>query len=195
MSDISHIDLLEGLLRQFSPTLHEAPAVEYLAGQMRRLGFSVQVDPVGNVVGSLGDGPREVVLLGHIDTVPGEIAVRREGDRLYGRGAVDAKGPLACFTAAAALAGAQPGWRVTVIGAVGEEGDSRGAKHIRDHYLSQRSPDFCVIGEPSRWDHITLGYKGSMWLAYSVTALPGPHRLTDGERLRGRGRVLEPGPG
>ena len=40
------------------------------------------------------------MLLGHIDTVPGRVPVRREGGRLYGRGAVDAKGPLACFVAA-----------------------------------------------------------------------------------------------
>jgi LysW-gamma-L-lysine carboxypeptidase len=57
---------------------------------------------------------------------------------------------------------------VTVIGAVGEEGDSRGARFIRDRYLGARVPDFCVIGEPSRWDHVTLGYKGSAWIEYTV---------------------------
>lgn len=142
--------------------------MEYLAGHMRGLGYSVEIDGAGSVKGTLGNGPREIVLLGHIDTVPGEVPVRREGDLLYGRGAVDAKGPLACFTAAAALAGAQPGWRVTVIGAVGEEGDSRGAQYIRDQYAASRIPDYCVIGEPSRWDHITLGYKGSAWIEYNV---------------------------
>lgn len=162
------IDLLEGLLRRYSPTLNEAPAVEYLVSQMSGLGFSVQVDEVGNVTGSLGNGPREIVLLGHIDTVPGEVPVRREGDLLYGRGAVDAKGPLACFTAGAALAGVQPGWKISVIGAVGEEGDSRGAKYIRDRYLANLPPEFCLIGEPSRWDHITLGYKGSAWIEYTI---------------------------
>jgi LysW-gamma-L-lysine carboxypeptidase len=106
--------------------------------------------------------------LGHIDTVPGEVPVRREGDLLFGRGAVDAKGPLACFTAAAALAGARPGWRLTVIGAVGEEGDSRGAKLVRDRYQAGGAPSYCIIGEPSKWDHITLGYKGSAWIEYSV---------------------------
>lgn len=160
--------LLEGLLKQYSPTLKEAPAVEYLAGQMSLAGFEVSVDEAGSVSGSLGDGPNEIVLLGHIDTVPGEIEVRRDGARLYGRGAVDAKGPLACFTAAAARAGARPGWRLTVIGAVGEEGDSRGAKLVRDQYLQSGIPACCIIGEPSRWDHITLGYKGSAWVEYLI---------------------------
>jgi [amino group carrier protein]-lysine/ornithine hydrolase len=168
MNETSQLNLLEGLLRQFSPTLQEDPAVQYLADEMRALGFSVEIDEVGNVIGSLGDGPREIVLLGHIDTVPGEVPVRWEGDLLFGRGAVDAKGPLACFTAAAALAGAQAGWRLTVIGAVGEEGDSRGAKRIRERYLAASAPAFCIIGEPSKWDHITLGYKGSAWVEYTV---------------------------
>lgn len=164
MEPLAQIDLLHGLLAAYSPTLEEGPAVEYLAGRMRQLGFSVEIDETGSLTGVLGSGPREILLLGHIDTVRGEIPVRREGGRLYGRGAVDAKGPLACFTAAAAVCGARPGWRLVVAGAVGEEGDSRGAKHIR----SSRRPDLCIIGEPSGWDKITLGYKGSAWLEYAV---------------------------
>ena len=83
---------------------------------------------------------------------------------MYGRGAVDAKGPLACFAAATALAGAREGYRFVVIGAVGEEGDSRGAQFVRDHY----QPDMLIIGEPSSWDRVTLGYKGSAWFEYEV---------------------------
>lgn len=168
MDDALQVQLLEELLQEYSPTLAERPAVESLAGWMHGLDFLVDFDEEGSISGSLGSGPREIVLLGHIDTVPGEIPVRKEGDLLYGRGAVDAKGPLACFTAAAALAGAQPGWRMTVIGAVGEEGDSRGAKMVRDRYLAEGTPDFCVIGEPSSWDHVTLGYKGSAWMEYRL---------------------------
>lgn len=170
MNEPAQISLLEGLLRQFSPTLQERPAVEYLAGQMRLAGCQVEIDSAGSVIGSLGEGEHEIVLLGHIDTVPGEVPVRREGDLLYGRGAVDAKGPLACFTAASILAGARPGWKLTVIGAVGEEGDSRGAKLVRDRYAG-KPPLFCIIGEPSKWDHITLGYKGSAWMEYTVRRL------------------------
>lgn len=161
MDDVS---LLEGLLRQYSPTCAEARAVDYLVSAMSALGYATAIDEAGNAVGLLGDGPNEVVLLGHIDTVPGFIEVRREGDTLWGRGAVDAKGPLACFVAAGARAGVESGWRITVIGAVGEEGDSRGAK-----YLANRArPRALIIGEPSGWDRVTLGYKGSAWYAYTV---------------------------
>ena len=161
---MDEIRLLEGLLQHYSPTHQEAGAVNYLVEQMKSLGFNAFVDEAGNAVGIIGAGPQEVMLLGHIDTVPGMIEVRCEDGRLYGRGAVDAKGPLACFTAAAAQTGARDGYRFVVIGAVGEEGDSRGAQFVRDSYR----PNILIIGEPSSWDRITLGYKGSAWFEYEV---------------------------
>jgi [amino group carrier protein]-lysine/ornithine hydrolase len=165
MNEIDQVEILEGLVGHYSPTGYEAAAVQFLVERMSRMGFEARTDEIGNAVGSLGSGPREMILLGHIDTVPGEIPVRREGDLLWGRGTVDAKGPLACFAAAAALAGAAPGWRLTVIGALAEEGDSHGAKWVRDQYR----PDFCIIGEPSGWEHVTLAYKGSAWFEFFIS--------------------------
>ncbi|MGH2522363.1 MAG: M20/M25/M40 family metallo-hydrolase [Anaerolineales bacterium] len=190
MDDVA---LLEGLLRIYSPTGQEAGVVDYLVAQMRAAGLEAFVDEAGNAVGMCGQGPQPapacapsplslrplrggqgvseaegtVMLLGHIDTVPGFIPVARDGDRLNGRGAVDAKGPLACFVAAAARfagehIGSSPRFRLVVIGAVGEEGDSRGAHFIKDRYR----PACTVIGEPSGWEKITLGYKGSAWFEY-----------------------------
>ncbi len=156
------VALLEGLLQRYSPTGHEAEAVAYLVAEMQAAGLRAHVDAAGNAVGECGDGPESVVLLGHIDTVPGFIPVTRHGDRLNGRGAVDAKGPLACFAAAAARVPAGARRRVVVIGAVGEEGDSRGARYVKDQYR----PALTVIGEPSGWERVTLGYKGSAWFEY-----------------------------
>ena len=159
------VTLLIGLLERYSPTGQEADAVEYLVGEMRAAGLEAWVDEAGNAIGQCGAGAETVVLLGHIDTVPGEIPVKVDGDRLNGRGAVDAKGPLACFAAAAAAVQDRlAGRRVIVIGAVGEEGDSRGAHHIKDKYR----PAYTVIGEPSSWERVTLGYKGSAWFDYQV---------------------------
>ena len=161
---MAEIEILENLLRRYSPSGEEFAAVEWLVDEMGRNGFSAHIDNAGNAVGSIGAGPAEIVLLGHIDTVPGFIAVRTDEGRLYGRGAVDAKGPLAAFTAAVARVGARPGWKLTVIGAVGEEAKSPGAKAIVDHYR----PAMVIIGEPSGWDHICLGYKGSAWFHLQV---------------------------
>jgi LysW-gamma-L-lysine carboxypeptidase len=156
---------LLGLVSQYSPSGAERPAVEWLVARMQSLGFDrAFIDDAGNAVGMLGDGPRQVILLGHIDTVPGEIAVRVEDGQLYGRGSVDAKAPLACFTDAVAHTGALPGWQFVVIGAVEEERDSQGARFVAPRY----QPDFAIIGEPNRWDRVSLGYKGSAWADLTV---------------------------
>lgn len=164
-SDDEAIALLTDMASIDSVSTHEAPLAKYLAGAMPKLGFRALIDCAGNAVGELGEGPRHIVLLGHIDTVPGHVPVRRDGDRLYGRGAVDAKGPMATFIVAAARAGSVPGLRVTVIGAVEEEAaSSKGAYYA----ATQHRPDYCVIGEPSNWDRVTLGYKGRLLIDYAL---------------------------
>jgi len=150
-------ETLLGLVSQYSPSGKEDSAVAYLLERMQSLGFNrVFQDAVGNAIGIIGKGPRQIILLGHIDTVPGEIPVQVKDGMLYARGSVDAKGPLAVFTDAASIAGEHEGWQIIVIGAVGEETDSRGAWHLLDQYC----PEMLVIGEPSAWNRITLGYKG-----------------------------------
>ena len=171
------VSTLIGLVKHYSPSGQEAGAVAYLVGRMQELGYSRSfIDETGNAVGVLGDGPRQIVLLGHIDTVPGEIPHKLAGDMLYGRGAVDAKGPLAAFVDAAAQVGARTGWQLVVIGAIDEERESTGARAVVDRYR----PEFAIIGEPSQWDRVTLGYKGSaraevrLSQALAHTAGPGP---------------------
>ena len=156
---------LIGLVSQYSPSSQERGAVEWLIARMRTVGFGEAFrDGMGNAVGVMGEGSKQIVLLGHIDAVPGEIPVRVEGDTLYGRGSVDAKGPLACFVDAVARVGVRSGWQMVVVGAVEEERNSDGARFVVDAYR----PDFLVVGEPSGWERITLGYKGSAWAEVSV---------------------------
>jgi len=140
--------------------------VRALAAWMAEHGFESFVDEAGNAVGVLDGGPtrdgsprQDIVLLGHIDTVGGEVPVRVEEGRLYGRGAVDAKGPLAAFAVAAARVGLRAGWRIIVIGAVEEEAASSKGAHFA---ATQYRPTYCIIGEPSRWNRVTLGYKGRL---------------------------------
>ncbi|MGB7538836.1 MAG: [LysW]-lysine hydrolase [Anaerolineales bacterium] len=148
---------LLGLVERYSPTGQEGEAVTWLVEHMRSLGFgTAAADEAGNAVGTIGDGPNQIVLLGHIDTVPGRIEPRVEQGVLHGRGAVDAKSPLAAFVDAAARNGAIPGWQVVVVGAVDEEGDSAGARYAAGRF----HPRFALVGEPSGWDRITLGYRG-----------------------------------
>lgn len=149
---------LRGLVERYSPSGAEGEAVAWLVDHMLESGFDrAYADEAGSAVGLMGSGPRQIVLLGHIDTVPGRIPPRLEDGEYYGRGSVDAKGPLAAFVEAAAAVGRVPGWQIAVIGAAGEEQDSCGARFAVDQFR----PEYAVIGEPSRWDRLTLGYKGS----------------------------------
>ncbi len=163
---VDPVNLLKGLVEIQSLSRHEQQAVSYLVKQMTALGLDAYIDQAGNAVGVReGQGPItcEIVLLGHIDTVPGDIPVCIEDGILYGRGSVDAKGPLATFVMAAAQADLPRGTRLIVIGAVEEEAaTSKGARHAATQY----QPDYCIIGEPSGWDAATLGYKGRLLLDY-----------------------------
>jgi len=171
--------LLRGLVQIPSPSGHEVAAVAHLVDWMAGHGFVAHRDQAGNAIGvlearssKLEDASpqlpapsfqppitRELILLGHIDTVSGFPPVEVRDGKLYGRGAVDAKGPLAAFATAAALVGPQPGWRIIVVGAVEEEAaTSRGARHIAGQHI----PDFAIIGEPTGWGRVALGYKGRL---------------------------------
>jgi LysW-gamma-L-lysine carboxypeptidase len=171
-----------GMLRRMveipSVTGAEGELAGYLVRQMRALGFCAFLDEAGNARGEIGDlnGP-SVMLLGHVDTVPGQLPVRVYEGVLYGRGAVDAKGPLAAMLWAAARAGGGCGARVVVVGAVGEEGSSPGARHL----LSGPSPDAVIIGEPSGACGVVLGYKGVLRLAIDV-ARPAAHTSTPAQK-------------
>lgn len=164
--------LLRNMLEIPSSSYQERALADYLAEAMADLGFEAHIDGVGNVIGVIerGVGPT-LMLLGHMDTVPGPLPVRSEDGRLYGRGAVDAKGPLAAMICAAAGAADFPG-RIVVIGVVEEETPrSRGAMAIR---ATHDRPDALIIGEPSGWSSVVLGYKGKLDLRYTVKC-PATH--------------------
>jgi len=198
------VELLTHLVSIPSPSEQEAAASAYLVEWMQAHGLIAYVDEAGSAVGVKGDGPQEILLLGHIDTFPGETPVRREGDLLYGRGTVDAKGPLCAFAATAAQTEVPPGWRITVVGAVEEEcATSKGARHVLSQRLGGQQqgsggaeeqggslavspaplppcpPAFCIIGEPSHWDRVTLGYKGRLLLDVLLRA-PFSHSAGEG---------------
>jgi [amino group carrier protein]-lysine/ornithine hydrolase len=154
------IALLETMLRIPSVSRQEAALAQFLVHYMQDCGIHAFIDAAGNAIGIVGEGP-EVVLLGHIDTVPGEVPVRIEDGLLYGRGAVDAKGPFASFVSAAVRLHQEGSLRhrLILVGAVEEEAaSSKGAYYAARQY----QPIACVIGEPSGWDRLTLGYKGRL---------------------------------
>ena len=158
-------DLLEELVSIPSPTLEEDECAAALVSFFESHDREAFIDEVGNVRAPADDS---VLYTSHIDTVPGDIPVRIEdgenGPELWGRGSVDAKGPLAALAVAAVRTG------VSFVGVVGEEVDSRGARHLVEN---REAPDAVVNGEPSGWDGITLGYRGILSGTYLCTSESG----------------------
>ncbi len=183
------IGMLRELVSVHSPSGDEAPAVRTFTRLAQSLGYRTEVDGAGNGIARRGSGRPQVMFLGHIDTVEGEIPVRTARGRLHGRGTCDAKGALA----AALLAGARhqgPG-EVTVVAAVREEVDSAGARYL----VPRHRPDAVIVGEPSGWDGVTVGYKGVLSLVLTFKgerthlSAPQPTAVEDAlafiARLRG----------
>jgi len=138
---------------------------------MRKLGFKVKVDDVGNVIGEVGSGKPEILLCGHMDTVPGYIPVRVVDGKLYGRGAVDAKSSLAAMVLAAnSVAEKVSSGKILVAGVVEEEKTGKGVKHLIKKGLSA---DYAIFGEPSGIENIVIGYKGSLRLKLTCETQTG----------------------
>lgn len=153
-------------------------ATEALAAFFEAHDREVWIDDVGNVRAPADDG---VLLTSHIDTVPGDIPVRLEenddGEEvLWGRGSVDAKGPLAAMAAVAVRTGA------SFAGVVGEEVDSTGGRYLVEDRESK--PDVVINGEPSGWDGITLGYRGLLGGTYVATSESGHSSRPDNNAIQ-----------
>lgn len=162
------IDLLKTAVSIPSISGHEAEVANYLVSQMKTFADEAFVDASGSAVAKLGHGSLHVVFLGHIDTVSGDIPVRIEDGKLYGRGSVDAKGPFCTAVVAASRLSSELKSKLTLtlIGATEEE--ARSSKGARYAVTAYPKPDLVIIGEPSNWDAITLGYKGRLLITVGL---------------------------
>jgi len=158
------IDMLIDLLKAYSPTGEENRAVTVLKEYATDLGYEdIYIDGVGNLIASYGDGDISIAFIGHIDTIPGELPVVFDGERIIGRGAVDAKGPLTALFIGVSQARAHIGKNIKVysIAVVGEEGDSKGARNLISKGFRVGGS---IIAEPSNNTGIVVGYRGSIKL-------------------------------
>jgi LysW-gamma-L-lysine carboxypeptidase len=171
MSDEYAVDLLTRMLNIYSPSTHEEEISLFLADEMTKLGFKVHRDEVGNVIGEIGEGAPVVLLCGHMDTVEGKIPIRVEDGNLYGRGSVDAKGPLAAMIVAASkfTDGSFPG-KILVVGVVDEEKGGTGIQHFVKEGIQ---PDYAIFGEPSGLEKVVFGYKGILTVKVTVRTPSG----------------------
>ena len=166
------VRLLTNLLGIYSPSGKEEDIGNFVAGEMAKLGLQVGKDNVGNVIGVVGEGTPVILLCGHMDTVTGHVPLRIEEEKIFARGAVDAKGPLAAMVMAAALVGKDPAFKakVLVVSVVEEEATSRGVRELIKEGIQA---DYAIFGEPSGVENITIGYKGQIQLRVTCKTQTG----------------------
>lgn len=166
------VKMLEKALRLYTPSLSEKPMAEFIADKCDDMGFEdIHIDEVGNIIAKKGSGAPRILLCGHMDTVPGKIKVRKEGDSLYGRGASDAKAPLMAMLLAAASIQNNNG-TVIFVGAVDEEGNATGVKNLVKQKLDI---DYAIFGEPSGIKQVTIAYKGRLAINLRVNVGDSAH--------------------
>jgi len=166
------VKTLEKALKLYTPSLREKSLADFLADKCDDLGFrDIHTDDVGNIIATKGSGSPKILLCGHMDTVPGRIRVRKEGDYLFGRGSSDAKGPLIAMLFAAASAQEKTG-TVIFVGTVDEEGNATGIKSLTK---DKPDVDYAIFGEPSGTNQITIGYKGRIAINLKINVEDSAH--------------------
>jgi LysW-gamma-L-lysine carboxypeptidase len=160
------VELLKGALEQYSPTGSTNGIGNYLVDWAKTHGMDAKIE---NGMTVINPEAKELLMLGHMDTVPGELPVEfnESESELSGRGAADAKGPL-CASLAALQKHPELWDKVCIVGAPDEEGPSEAAKFIRENW-SERP---VIILEPSEWKGITLSYMGRIFIKCSTTCPP-----------------------
>jgi acetylornithine deacetylase/succinyl-diaminopimelate desuccinylase len=119
---------------------------EFLVETLRTEGVDPAIDE-GSVVATRGEGDTTVVLNTHIDTVPPHVPYEREGEVVRGRGACDAKGPLAAMVHAFLGAEFDDG-QLTLAISHDEETTQTGGAHLAETL----EYDAVVVGEPTGLD-------------------------------------------
>ena len=193
------LDLARRLIRCPSVTPEEGGALDLLEEVLGGLGFTCHRLPfsepgtaeVDNLYARLGAGGRNFCFAGHTDVVPvGDAKAWRVDPfgaevvdgALYGRGAVDMKGAIACFVAAAArfleTRGGFDG-SISLLITGDEEAEAINGTRKMLGWLTERGEtlDACLVGEPTSnetlADTIKIGRRGSLNARLTVHGIQG----------------------
>jgi succinyl-diaminopimelate desuccinylase len=193
------VAIARDLLRCRSVTPAEGGALALIESLLGGAGFAVErvtfaeagTAPVENLYARIGDSAPHLAFAGHTDVVPpgdearwshppfaGEIV----NGALYGRGAVDMKGGIACALAAAldhVAAHGKPRGSISFLITGDEEGVAVNGTIKLLHWAAARGErfDHCILGEPSSaaavGDTIKVGRRGSLNGTLVVTGRQG----------------------
>jgi succinyl-diaminopimelate desuccinylase len=204
------LSIARDLLRCPSVTPADAGALGVLENVLKSAGFEVHrvsfseaaAANIDNLYARIGSDAPHITFAGHTDVVPpgdesawthGAFAGEVKDGFLYGRGAVDMKGGIACSVAAAldylAANGGQPKGSISFL-ITGDEEDIAVNGTIKLlQWVAARGENFdhCVLGEPSNveelGDCIKVGRRGSLSGTLYVDGIQGhvayPHRASN----------------
>lgn len=190
---------LATLIRCPSVTPDEGGALSELDAMLAPLGFAVErmvasepgTPDVENLYARLGDSGPHLMFAGHTDVVPpGDedawthppFSATIDGGEMFGRGAVDMKGGIACFVAAVARVIARngaPQGSISVLITGDEEGPSVNGTEKLLKWAAGKGEhwDACLVGEPtnpdSLGDMIKIGRRGSLSGRITVEGVQG----------------------
>ena len=161
-NQMDNIEFLDKLIQTPSPSGSERPVAELCKKYLEQFSFErVWIDEADNVVATnykheTGMHP-DLLLFGHTDTIAMPMPYKREEGKIFGRGAVDAKAPLATLLSAGAHQ--KVPYKLMVAGVTEEEiTTSKGIYHL----LTYAKPKMAINGEPSNTNGITVAYKGRL---------------------------------
>ena len=194
------VTIARELIRCRSVTPDEGGALAYVQDLLARAGFETHravfaepgTAPVDNLYARIGTARPNLLFAGHTDVVPagneaswshppfaGELA----GGKLFGRGAVDMKGGIACFAAAAldylGAKGGKPNGSISLVITGDEESVAVNGTVKLLKWAAERGETFdhCILGEPSNvetvGDTIKAGRRGSLNGTLIVTGRQG----------------------
>ena len=191
---IDPVELAQALIAAPSVTPATGAVFDVLEAALIPLGFTVErfidgIEPDGPVENLLavrkGSGPVHFGFAGHLDVVPPGVgwtgdafAPEIRGEFLYGRGAVDMKGSIAAFVAAAAATPVDAG-TISLIITGDEEGPAIfGTRALMEHMAGRGIvPDMIVVGEPTSvnklGDMVKIGRRGSVNIWIDVPGTQG----------------------
>jgi succinyl-diaminopimelate desuccinylase len=192
------VALAQSLIRCPSVTPEDNGALDVVAAALTHLGFACHrlrfeepdTAPVDNLYARLGDGEPNLAFAGHTDVVPpGDLGAWRvppfagevQGGELYGRGAVDMKGAIACFIAASArfLERHRPAGSICLVITGEEEGPAINGTRKVLAWLKERGEmlDACLVGEPTNptrlGEMVKIGRRGSLTGHLTVSGVQG----------------------
>ena len=166
------IEFLKKCIEIYSPSGQEEEYSKFIAGFLENKGFKVNFDNVGNLIAEKGEGKPELLLVSHLDTIPGVLPVIKKEGKIFGRGAVDCKPSLAAMVYSISQINFEQKdvGKIVFAGIVREEDSLEG---IQEFMKSNLKPDFSIFGEPTKINQICIGYKGRICIGFRILSQSG----------------------